>query len=287
MTIAPLSPLLTDPDTAAGFNAPRSNPFEIYKEDPKRYFDALVTSIDQPVVDGIAFPRFPPPAMQLLIHGHSDHHALNEAFRFFEIVRDGVAAFKPGARLLDFGAGWGRIARMFMPHFDLQNIVGFEPNAWFCQTARALNPYLTFLNTPISPPSILADASIDYVVSWSVFSHLPEHIARAWLNEFARLARPGAKLFLTTWGEAFIDKLESSPEDHWYIASVAAKLGDAKQARSRFRNGEFIYLPSDLQDYGEAWMPRAALQRLLPADLEIVTEDTTSLFQTIFVIERI
>src|SRR5690606_24492665 len=103
-------------------------------------------------------------------------------------------------RLLDFGTGWGRMLRPFMRDLPLDNIYGYESLSWFAQTARSLNPYVATIGGPATPPIPFATASFDLVTSWSVFSHLPEHLLRAWLEEFARILRPGGLVVFTAWG---------------------------------------------------------------------------------------
>jgi ubiquinone/menaquinone biosynthesis C-methylase UbiE len=279
----PGSPLATELEAGR-------NPFAVYRDDRERWFEALTTSIEQPLIDGVPFPGFPPPAMQERIHGHSGKHSVWEAFTFFDAVKAHAGAFDPDKRLLDFGSGWGRIIRTFMPHFELRNLVGLEPYSLFCHTARALNPYVSFLNSSAEPPSPLANGSFDYVVSWSVFSHLPEHLARAWLAEFARVCRPGALICVTTWGERFLDRLDSDAakkaagEDiHWYRQQVLDRAGDRAAMRARFEAGEFVWMRVS-DNYGDTIISEAAMTRILPPSVEIAAVDHQSLGQSLFVL---
>jgi glycosyltransferase involved in cell wall biosynthesis/ubiquinone/menaquinone biosynthesis C-methylase UbiE len=273
-------------------NADPTNPFAKWRGDPDGYLNALIASIENPDVADVTFPRFPPADVQQKIHGHSGAHSLQEASAFFRTVHSHVKRFKPGGRLLDFGSGWGRIARTFMAEVDPANIVGLEPNKWLFQTASSLNPYVTFINSPVAPPTDLEPTSFDYVVSWSVFSHLPERLARQWLEEFARLCRPGAKLFLTTWGARFLDwleadahKLAKGEEVHAYRANVLTRIGDLGVARAAYKAGDYIWVRGS-EDYGEALIPERAMARMLPATLEVATVDHASLPQTLFVLRK-
>jgi SAM-dependent methyltransferase len=261
-----------------------SNPFAKYAGNPAGYLDALIASMETPFIDGVTFPGLPPEELQRQIHGTSNADALRGAVKFARVVRDKVKGFMPGSRLVDFGAGWGRMTRAFMPHFELENIIGLEPNSEFCRIARDLNPYLAFLQSPVEPPcDLLADRSVDYIVAYSVFSHLPEGLAGAWIAEFARIVKPGGAICITTWGEGFLDDVERDPNAFPYRKAIAAQL-NVGEARERFRAGEFIYLGKPESHYGTAVVSEAALRRLLPRGIEIETVDKKSLAQTLLIL---
>jgi hypothetical protein len=285
--------VLSHPDAAANRDLEAGiNPFATYRNN---WREILLRSIEEPIIDDIAFPRFPHPAMQQRIHGSmSDRHSIEEALHFFGVIQSHVGAFKEDQRLLDFGSGWGRIVRRFMPYFRLNNIVGLEPNPWFCQVARALNPYVCFINSAYSGPSILSANTFDYVTSWSVFSHLSENRAREWIAEFSRVVRKGARIFLTTWGTRFLDGLEeeaasasNGASKNWYRQTVLKRCdGDVPSLRKRYESGEFVWLPGR-NDYGEAFIPETAMQQILPRDLVIDAVDQTSFPQVMFVISKL
>lgn len=266
--------------------APPPNPFAKYRGQRDAWLDVLARSIDEPVIDDLAFPRFPPAALQERVHGHSGRHSLVEAFAFFDAIQRHTGEFNPDGRLLDFGSGWGRIVRPFMPHFSLKKIVGLEPNAEFCRMARALNPYVCFIESNAAPPVVLAAKSFDYVVSWSVFSHLPEDLARAWFAEIARICRPGATIAVTTWGPRFLHRLANAEESHWYVADVRSRAGDIEAVSAAYEAGEFIWIRAR-DDYGETLIPDAAMARLLPPTLQIAAVDHETLPQSMFILKRI
>jgi ubiquinone/menaquinone biosynthesis C-methylase UbiE len=175
------------------------------------------------------------------------------------------------------------MVRPFLPHFELLNIVGYEPNADLCRTARELNPYVHFVNGGYWPPSPFADSAFDFVTAWSVFSHLPANLAAAWLSEFARICRPAARIFVTSRGERYLDALERAVDCAWSKRMIE-RIGDLKEARARYRAGEFLWFP-ETDDYGEAFIPKEAMRALLPPSMEIIAADC-SLSQMTFVIQK-
>ncbi|MCW5716410.1 MAG: class I SAM-dependent methyltransferase [Bauldia sp.] len=258
----------------------------------------VIRSIDEPSQDGIAFPRFPPVAMQERIHGHSDATAVREAFAFHRLVSDFAARLQSeigrDTTILDFGSGWGRIVRPFMARTELNNIIGFEPNPLFVQVARALNPYVSFVSGSFGPPTVFADGRFDVIVAWSVFTHLPVPLGRRWLDELARILRPGGLLFVTAWGERFIDqlvaqkkRLSAGLEVHWFQKQVIEAVGDLDDLRARHRAGEVVFVPSpQYPDYGDTFMSGRGARTMAGPRLALVAHDDHSLAQDLLVYRR-
>jgi SAM-dependent methyltransferase len=51
------------------------------------------------------------------------------------------------------------------------------------------------------PPANYPDSFFDSIYSISVFTHLPDDMQTAWLEELARVMKPGARAILTVHGE--------------------------------------------------------------------------------------
>ena len=64
---------------------------------------------------GIILPSFPDDATQISFTGMCGRPNLQQAFSFYLYVRSVSGIDKlPDPRVMDFGAGWGRIARLFL-----------------------------------------------------------------------------------------------------------------------------------------------------------------------------
>lgn len=59
----------------------------------------------------------------------------------------------------------------------------------------------TFVTTPVMPPMPFESGTFDAIYCISLFTHLDEPMQDAWLNEIARLLKPGGLLLATTHGE--------------------------------------------------------------------------------------
>jgi MoaA/NifB/PqqE/SkfB family radical SAM enzyme/SAM-dependent methyltransferase len=264
--------------------------------------DLLIRSIREPEIDGIPFPGFPAPEVQEHMHGHSGEVSLHEAQGFYSFIKSRPAVTKlmqPGATFLDFGSGWGRVARLFLRDFDLGNIYGFEPNRGYCTMARSLNPYICFLNGDFTPDRTLPPDRFDLVVGWSIFSHLSERSAGDWLEEMARVTRPDGCCVFTTWGKRFLDTLVSQQDKllhgddadvHWYYKECLRGAGDIRRQREKFENGEFVWFTTFQSElYGDAFINPDTLQSLLRArrlPFEVVDFDQQSLGQDAFILRR-
>lgn len=116
--------------------------FSPVKDD--EWLASLAESVENPIVQGISMPSFPAPETQSAIHGHSGIHSLRETYRFYSEIK-AYARFAgrpmtPERTLLDFGSGWGRIARFFMKDILPENLFGAEPHPERVVIARACNP---------------------------------------------------------------------------------------------------------------------------------------------------
>jgi SAM-dependent methyltransferase len=146
----------------------------------------------------------PPRALRKRVHGHTQIYSFE---RVGVAVRDDILAAIAGrltldhrARVLDFGCGCGRVLVYFKDATACQMIgsdIDGEAIAW-CK--ENLAEFGSFVHNGALPPLALPDASVDFLYSVSVFTHLPEDMQFQWLGELRRVVKPGGLLLLTTRG---------------------------------------------------------------------------------------
>lgn len=157
------------------------------------WFAVVCESYSNPpvVVDGKMLPGFPSDIIQESTTGQSGIGTLTEAFIFYQdcinTFKDLRAAIKPHDLLLDFGAGWGRIARFFIRDLPIENIYGIDVMEEFVQICARTFRNDNFRVTKPFPPTQIPIGKFNFIVGYSVFSHLSEAACASWMNEFYRI----------------------------------------------------------------------------------------------------
>lgn len=108
--------------------------------------------------------------------------------------------------ILDFGCGCGRVARHW-PGVTEAALHGVDYNADLSGWCERNLPFGRFSVNRLAPPLNFPDGSFDLIYALSVFTHLPEPLQQAWIDEFARVLTPGGLLLLTTHGEYYRPQL--------------------------------------------------------------------------------
>ena len=263
--------------------------------------DILVRSIYTPSIDGIEFPRFPENELQRNTVGSSNEHALNEAYNFYsEMKRQAARLGMPvnlNSRILDFGCSWGRYLRYFWRDVYTHNLFGVD-----------IDPDVLKLSARLKVPGQLSrivpegslpyeTASFTHAFSYSVFTHLPEHISLRWIAEIARVLKPGGVFVFTVEPPRFIDFVASIPPDAefaWH-RGLRAALGDPEEARERAERGELVYLATGGGDYraadvyGDAVIPELYARSRWIEHFEIAEyiDEQTKFWQAVVVARRV
>ena len=211
---------------------------------------------------------YPSAELQVNTVGCSGAAALTYACRFWvdvrQVCRSLGLVLTPSTRILDFGCGWGRITRFFFKDTRPENITGIDVDADFIGLCRRIMSGGSYEVVAPLPPTLLPSDSLDLLVGYSVFSHLAEHAAEAWMREFARLLKPGGVVAVTTRSRPFLDYCECfarDPEANPHLKVLGGMFPDFDEARRRYDAGEFLYAGlggggvRDASFYGEAFIP--------------------------------
>ena len=130
------------------------------------------------------------------------------------------------SRVLDFGCGTGRVMRHWAS-IQGPSFYGSDYNPRVVAWDKQNLPFAKFSQNSLEPPLPFDSRFFDVCYAVSVFTHLPAHMQRPWIEELARVIAPGGILALTLSGRGDFNRLT-----------------EAEQAR--FEAGELIVLDPSL-----------------------------------------
>jgi len=222
-------------------------------------------------------PGFPEREIQINTTGQAGRDTLCEAYIFYE---DCLKTFRNSTNfslenkiLLDFGVGWGRILRFFMKDFLPANLYGVDINEELLNLCKSTFKWGNFIKSNAFPPLDLPDKSIDFIVGYSVYSHLSEEACLNWIEEFSRILRPNGMVALTTRGRWFLDYCESLKDKkvEGYSKALSNLFYDFDHAKQKYNRGEFLHSnvegvsgggPLNSSFYGETFIPEKYAQKV-------------------------
>jgi SAM-dependent methyltransferase len=203
--------------------------------------------------DGLPLP---PPGLRLSAAGTPDAGwFLDSGHDAAGLLGEVLVAHAPGGgpfSVLDFGCGSGRVIR-HLRDLDGAQLYGVDWNRRAVRWCAAQLPFARFARgglAPPLPPGLAARFRLIY--AFSVLTHLPEPLQRAWLAELAGRLEERGLLVVSTHGDAFEDQLD--PVE-----------------RRRYRAGELVVREPVVAGTNvcAAYHPPGALERLLPPGLEV------------------
>lgn len=228
----------------------------------------------------VLMPSAPPPQKQAIFHGNSGQAAINSAAPVYRYVlqscqQQGIDSIKT---LLDFGCGWGRFTRLFVRDVEEAGLIGIDPWGEALQMCREHMPYAAFVRSQFNPPLAFRDEFFDVVFANSIFSHLSEVNALAWIKEISRILRPGGVLIATTHSKHWLETVkkfqsgEKPCESDWHQGFKNSEVDFVKAILSH-KNGKFIFAPTGVPEnpnYGDSFVPEKYIQKVWGDFLELV-----------------
>ena len=264
------------------------------------WIDTIIKSVRTPIIEGVRFAGFPDESFQAASVGASNEEVLREAGKFYCHVKKHVAARSPvpifDSRILDFGVGWGRIARVFARDVKFGNIYGVDTMPLMIEVCRTTSvPASVSLIEPLGQLPY-RDQFFDIVYAYSVFTHLPETVADHWLKEIRRVMRPGGMIVMTVEPPRFVDfcRSISAGEASPYRAALRDAIARVPNAETRVRAGEFLYLPTSggpslpKEVYGDAVIPEAYIRKNWTDHFDLLDylDDRRQFFQAVVVLQN-
>ncbi len=155
--------------------------------------------------------------------------------------------------ILDFGCGCGRVIRHWHG-LERPQIHGCDYNPYLAGWCADNLTFAEFAVNRLDPPLPYEDDRFDLVYSVSIFTHLDEELQRPWIEELARVVRPGGLVLVTVTG----------PE----LATELLRPDDLE----RFEGGELVVKRSELAGLNAcaAYHPARYIREELASGLELV-----------------
>ena len=169
---------------------------------------------EQPQLAADGLPVPPPWHIRLVVGKVIDADVFLETGRLAaeqirELLAKHGAPVEQADALLDFGCGCGRVTRYWRT-LESTRVVGTDYNAELVDWCRENLPFAEFTTNALRPPLPFGPASFDVAYALAVFTHLGEELALEWVDELARVLRPGGHLVISTAGRSHVDGLTQS-----------------------------------------------------------------------------
>jgi SAM-dependent methyltransferase len=194
----------------------------------------------------------PPPDLMVAVAGTPNREWFSTSGRRDADLFKGHAA-RHGVPLadqrvvVDLGCGCGRIARWLAPEVvgGQGRFLGFDINPGMAGWCDANLPG-DYGRNQLLPPLAVPDGTSDIVYAYSVLTHLREATAVLWLEEIARVLRPGGLALLTFHDETY------------------AEICAPAEVRAALTTQPYVVLNDALEgsNYISAWTTREHFSRL-------------------------
>lgn len=205
---------------------------------------------------GVKLPPFPDESIQQLTNGLSGAATMAPAALFYTVVQREISGRLPDSaqyRLLDFGAGWGRITRLMLRPIHPSNLYAVDVDQRLVHAGKTALPAITFEKIESGAGLPFADGSFDIVISNSVFSHLSEKFHLLYVNEIARVLNPGGLFLGTTLGVRHLDGWLANEGSR---ARTSRVLGEENAVRQQLAAGLLAHGDTGRwSDYGLSIVP--------------------------------
>ncbi len=268
--------------------------------DPAQSFSALFGDIDDALFaylcinsfDGFphikaAMPAWAPAEIRHQATGHfSEHEHVQDALSFWTRVRDRFIRHSgkriADSRVVDFGAGWGRILRFAAKDIPQSCLWAVEPNPVFMDLLHQSKIPAQLVAGDWESRNRLELWEIDLIFSYSILTHASDQLVRNIVARWAEITRPGALVAFTVRPGSFL--LDDKNEMAIFNAQERAENLD------HYRAGRLVYkpYPGDTH-WGVAIAPEAYLRAVITPNFRMVGKAFQ--FQTwnqiIYFIERV
>ncbi len=127
-----------------------------------------------------------------------NRYNLNQLQRFESVLNGHGRSLRQFSSTLDFGCRSGRLTQYLSWLAPQAEVYGCDVDTEEVAECRRICPGGHFYANGLMPPLQYADEQFDLIWSYGVFTSLPEANHVSWLEELARVLRPGGMMLHTT-----------------------------------------------------------------------------------------
>jgi SAM-dependent methyltransferase len=142
-------------------------------------------------------PDVPDPALQELWNGASGARLAAQSAAFYDRLRRRFGGPLDGARVLDFGCGWGRLTRFLARDVGPGALYGCDPVEGILDLCRDTRVPAVLARSEFVPDRLPFDERFDLAYAFSVFTHLSERAHERCLAALHAGLVPGGILVVT------------------------------------------------------------------------------------------
>lgn len=172
------------------------------------------------------------------------------------------------AKVLDYGCGWGRLARLMYFFVEEENLFGLDPWDRSIDICRRDGFGPNFLVSDYLPNDLpVHDNKFDLIYAFSVFTHLSERATVTNLKVLRRYLSDDGLLVITI-----------RPEEYWKVDPNATRTRSSDRLILLHESGGFAFQPHEREavdgdiTYGDTSMSLEWIGDTFP-DLEVVGTD--------------
>ncbi|HEU4770411.1 MAG TPA: class I SAM-dependent methyltransferase [Pyrinomonadaceae bacterium] len=181
-------------------------------------------------------PPIPPGDLIYLIGGHRNPQQFlqtgrlaNDAIR--RLLKKHDLKIEQFGAILDFGCGVGRIMRHWRT-IKGPALHGTDYNPDLVNWCTTNLKFSEFRVNTLSGELPYPAETFDFIYAFSVFTHLSEPLQFFWINELARVLKPGGYIWFTTHGEYFT--ITMTPEEKRVFENGELVVREQQQSGSNF-----------------------------------------------------
>ncbi|PCE25224.1 hypothetical protein BWP39_11920 [Paraburkholderia acidicola] len=184
-----------------------------------------------------ALPAMAPEDVQVSWTGSAGHTLLMQSCAFVRALESGFNRFGgrslDGARILDYGCGWGRLIRLMYKFTEPKNLYGCDPWARSIELCDEAGLKANLSQSEYLPTALpFAGVNFDLIYAFSVFTHLSQRAASAALAACRKSIKPDGIMVITI-----------RPVTYWDHHDEAQNKVDREQMKRDHASKGFAFTP--------------------------------------------